>query len=154
MPRYIRQRDRHSCGPICLLNICKFQGKKVTYRDDLLAWKRFCNCGSYYDGTGTKNGTTVRAFHRVCRELGGRRMRSPNMRKMHQKLEEGFALAIQVRYTRDNGHHFLIDRTRRNAFRCINLYRGETAGWTTKKRFYREQRKHTLAFRVWVIPKE
>ena len=160
MPRYIKQPDQHSCGPTCLLNICKFQGERVTLRDDFAAWKDYCSCGIVYsrnrykrkDWVRTKNGTSLRAFSRLVKELGGKRLLAPNMRKMHKKLEQGFALAVQVRYTRIHGHFFLITKTRKNAFYCVNLYDGVTAGWVSKKKFYRRQRKHTTEFRVWSVP--
>lgn len=157
MPRYLKQPDHHSCGPIALMNALKFQGERVTLREDFKAWKDFCSCGIVYsrnrynrkDWTRTKNGTTIRAFSRLARELGATRLLAPDMRKMHKKLVQGFALAVQVRYTRIHGHLFLITKTRKNAFYCVNLYEGETAGWITKKRFYKRHRKHTTEFRVW-----
>ena len=158
MPRYLRQRDRFSCGPICLLNIVKFQGEKVTYEADYPAWRDFVNCGIFRvkrkSGGISKNGTSVRAFNRVARQLGCRRMRTPNMRKMDKCLANGFALALQVRYNSYHAHFFLITQRRKDALYCVNLYEGETAGWISRKKFYNDNRKHTTEFRVWVVPKD
>ena len=160
MPRYIRQRDGHSCGPHCCMNILKFQGEQVTQRGDLAAWKDMLNCGITYssnhynrkDWRRGKTGTSIGRFNRVIKELGGKRFLAPNMRKMHRKLEQGFALAVQVRYTSIHGHLFLITKTRKNAFYCVNLFQGVTASWVSKKKFYRTQRKHTSQFRCWAVP--
>ncbi len=160
MTRYIRQRDHHSCGPHVMMNILKFQGEQVTQRGDLAAWKEILGCGLVYSRNHynrknwrrSKNGTTIRAFHRGIAQLGGKRMLAPNMRKMHKKLAQGFALAVQVRYNLIHGHVFLITKTRKNAFYCVNLFENITASWVTKKKFYRTQRKNKSQFRVWTVP--
>lgn len=153
MPRYIRQKDRFSCGPVCVLNVFKFQGEPVSYQGDYPIWRKACQCGRKRKGRSLM-GTPTKRWLTIMRKIGVKRLLSPNMRKMHKKLEQGFALTVMVRYTRTQAHVFLITKTRKNAFYCVNVYKDATAGWMTKKRFYREQKKHCTEFKVWSVPKE
>ncbi len=51
--RYCKQRDRYSCGALALLNIDKFFGRPVTYKD-LPKYKKLVDC-KYVTGTQTPN---------------------------------------------------------------------------------------------------
>lgn len=48
-PRYIKQRDHHSCGPVALLNALKWAGYKVSYNKHFRSIYRSCKCSD----TGT-----------------------------------------------------------------------------------------------------
>lgn len=155
MTRYLRQRDRYSCGPHVLVNAMKFQGDSLAERkrNDLAAWKDYCGCGVLCGYQGSRNGTNVKVLSRYCEQLGYRRLWAPNMRKMDLALRRGHAIIVQVRWKPDHGHFFLVTKRRPKFFQCVNLYRGETIGWLSKRRFHREHRKNVLEFRAWIVPK-
>jgi len=53
MTRFCKQRDDYSCGPIALLNIDKFFGRRVTYKD-LPRYRKRVRCEKKIGGTATR----------------------------------------------------------------------------------------------------
>lgn len=56
--RYIKQHDDINCGPIALMNVHKWQGKRVTYKD-LPRYVKLCK-------RLPRDGTPVSCFSRAC----------------------------------------------------------------------------------------
>jgi hypothetical protein len=42
MPRYVKQRDLYSCGPIAVANALKWAGKDISYKKHHKGFKRLC----------------------------------------------------------------------------------------------------------------
>jgi hypothetical protein len=57
-PKYLRQRDDFSCGPIALMNVLKWAGYNITYKDHT-RFVKMCKC--------SKTGTFSDAFDDALR---------------------------------------------------------------------------------------
>ena len=44
MPRYIKQKDDFSCGPVALLNVRLWAGQQITYKQNYEECKIMCKC--------------------------------------------------------------------------------------------------------------
>ena len=61
-PRYVRQNDHFSCGPVAIANAMKWAGLKFSYAKSRERFLKACNCQNPV-------GTTTRNFERALREL-------------------------------------------------------------------------------------
>ncbi len=61
--RYCKQRDQYSCGALALLNIDKFFGRRVTYKD-LPKYRKLVNC---HRVTGTQTPNISKVIGRASR---------------------------------------------------------------------------------------
>lgn len=59
--RYIRQRDRTSCGPVAIINAVRWAGGEAKYEDKFEDYVKRCRCVSPW-------GSTHNAFERTLRE--------------------------------------------------------------------------------------
>ena len=61
MPRYVKQPDKASCGPIVIMNALKWGGRRRTLKNDFWRLARACDCspGNY--------GSSINAFDRTLR---------------------------------------------------------------------------------------
>ena len=64
MPRYVRQRDKYSCGPIAIINAIKWAGGHATVKKDHKRLVRTTNCSVMPKGVFRSN------FDRVLRHEG------------------------------------------------------------------------------------
>jgi hypothetical protein len=63
MPRYLKQKDNHSCGPIALMNVARWAGSKIKYKD-LPAVQDLCDCDPK-----SKRGTTAVNLHYILNTI-------------------------------------------------------------------------------------
>lgn len=71
MPRYVRQRNKYSCGPVAIINAIKWAGGHVTMRKDFKRLIKATHCsfvGSYW-------GTNLSNLDCVLRHEGRRRFK-------------------------------------------------------------------------------
>ena len=61
-PHFLGQRDNFRCGPITLINLCKWQGYQAT-KHDLARYTWYCGCHPWH-------GTPVQNFGRIVRKSG------------------------------------------------------------------------------------
>lgn len=93
--RFCKQRDRYSCGAIALLNIDKFFGRHVTYRN-LPQYKKLTKC-SKADGI----------FLYEMTEILGRASRR-KWKQAQRFLQEGNCILLSVRRKDNSGHFYLM----------------------------------------------
>jgi hypothetical protein len=97
-PRYLGQRDKFRCGPIALLNLHKWKGKKVTGRD----LKHY----TWMLGCSRRHGTAEENFSRT---LGWRpdtvrnRQRIP-YRVFRDEINKGKAAVILTKFPEGGDH--------------------------------------------------
>jgi hypothetical protein len=119
MPRYIRQRDNYSCGPVALLNALKWAGRtKGTSYDTLPSWRSAC-------GTTRKLGTSFINLFRAAKMLPvlGTRKAKPRVRlaDIDAHLKHGGAVILgSVSEPMGGFHWFLI--TEKLALACEPSY--------------------------------
>jgi len=119
MKRWLRQRDKFSCGPVALINLDKWRGKSVTNRD-LLQYRRRCHCRQ-------PRGTVVANFSQIV----GQPHRHLNYQRFKRHLLSGGVAIINIVWANGCGHFFFVRGIAecsdgRQGFLAINFITGET----------------------------
>jgi hypothetical protein len=140
MKRWLRQRDKFSCGPIALINLDKWRGKSVTNRD-LPRYQRRCSCRH-------PRGTVIANFSRIV----GRPHYRLNYRRFKQHLLSGGTAIINIVWAYGVGHFFFVRGVAerndgRRGFLAVNFIEGETLtllSWQLMVAMLREGRTWTF----------
>lgn len=115
-PRFLGQRDRYRCGPIALLNLHKWRGRKVTRRD-LPRYTALLGCCR-------RHGTPEENFARAMGAAGLRL----TYRQFKREMDYGKAAIVLTKKGRIY-HYYLIVGTgervhdRRHGFIAVNFAR-------------------------------
>lgn len=155
--RWIQQRNMHSCGPVALMNLSKWLGRKVTYATDYNYWKEQCCCDRY--------GSPLRCFVDSLYNIEGIKItpRSvPSLEVIDEALSNGKAVVMKSAFISNGtlqGHYFLITERTSRAFFCINAF--TRAEWWTKKSFQKHWMQHHLYYcdecgvapYIWIVRK-
>ncbi len=139
MIRYVKQRDRHSCGPTAVLNAMKWSGAKDSYAKDIkkLSWL----CRRY-----SKAGTGHAQLDLALRYVGGLRrcdfsvlsVIRPTLAQIESHLlgEGSVVLSYLWKNKYKSGRHVsLITNLSpcKKSFRVVNSYRkGPASYWITR----------------------
>lgn len=113
MIRFCRQRDKYSCGPVALLNIDKFFGRRVTYQH-LPRYSKRTKCKPV---TGTKT--------KIMSKILGRATRR-SWKKAKQFLTDGGCIVVLSQWEVNGeqmGHFYLMVTNYCNDIGVVNLYR-------------------------------
>jgi len=135
--RFCKQRDRYSCGPVALLNIDKFYGERVGYKD-LSYYKKLVDCK--LDG-GTKTSKMSDVLGRASRK---------GWPKTKEFLSDG-CLVIQTGdgIAGRHGHYSIVIQDRHGAYVLVNHRRGKYAAeYISWQELYWLWRK---AYRIWYV---
>jgi len=129
MPRYIRQRDNYSCGPVALLNALKWAGAtKGTSYETVPSWRDACR-------TTRRRGTSFTDLFRAARMLpliGARKARPKvKLADINAHLRHGGAVILgSVSEPMGGFHWFLvtgkIDLAGEPSYRVVNFDRRST----------------------------
>lgn len=85
MPRYVKQPDKASCGPIVIMNALKWGGKRYTLKNDFWRLIRKCRCGPDKLGTSPKHlDRCLRDETQGCLEIA--RRLEPSIREIEEHL--------------------------------------------------------------------
>ncbi len=107
--RFCKQRDRYSCGAVALLNVDKFFGYQVTYKD-LAYYRDLVGCKKEQGGTFARGITKV---------LGNANRRS--WKKSKEFLQQGNCILVFT--YKKWGHFYLITTDKNGCFITVNRYR-------------------------------
>jgi hypothetical protein len=101
-PRYLKQRDKYSCGAIALLNALKWAGYQINYRRDFGRAYRACKCNK--DGVYTNNfDTAIRRYKKLIVLPECESFEAPPIKLIDECLENHGAIAMAYIY-KYNGH--------------------------------------------------
>jgi hypothetical protein len=141
--QYIRQRNNFTCGPIMLMNIDKWAGKRVI-RKHLPEYIKKCNCRR-------ECGTEVKDLNRCL----GKRSRRVTYQQFKKHLKTGGSVAI-MGWSYDmptEGHVFLVTGTLRYENE-LNYNAVNFSGRAKASYLHWGYMKHYLSTsRVWLIRK-
>jgi len=107
MPRYVKQRDKHSCGPVAILNALKWSGQDMSHRKHIQMLKLMT-------GQKPRGGTSNTNLYRTLRVLGGKLLGSlkikprirPTLQEMEAHLRNGGVVLLQYHWIDKNGSRF------------------------------------------------
>ena len=132
--RFCKQRDRYSCGPVALLNIDKFFGRRATYQD-LPKYRKLVNCRP-------RHGTSL---HDMTIVLGRASQRSWKQAK--QFLQEGNCILLNTRWRASVGHYYLMVMHNYD-IQIVNFFSDRS---TVSINSQRASRLLKQAYRTWYI---
>ena len=96
-PRYLKQRDRFSCGAIALLNCLKWAGYQVNYRRDFGRAIRACKCT--IDGMFDYNfDKAIRRYKNIMVMPDDKSMFAPSINLVDECLENNGAVVMSYIY--------------------------------------------------------
>ncbi|MCI0527014.1 MAG: hypothetical protein L0Y56_06105 [Nitrospira sp.] len=160
MPRYTKQRDRYSCGPIAIINALRWAGEPASY-ERLSRLQALCD-------TKPGEGTMHSPFDRALRMMSGsvfsvQRVYRPKLRAMERHLRKGGAIVINWQWragditprqmTDENfgkrwARHFalLVGINSRGRFQVINVYRAHKAFHTLSREAFKKEFLHQRSY--------
>jgi len=102
MPKYVRQRDHTSCGPVAIINILKWLGFNVTYGEYIDVLRAMCRCEPGPRG-GTESADMARALRRL--KIKYKKYKMPSIKQVDQHLDNGgiILLDYQIPYSTKAG---------------------------------------------------
>lgn len=128
MIRYIKQRDRSSCGPVAMVNVLKWAGESVTYKN-VSEFK-----SKWHSNTEDYEGVMPESMTKALRNLGQVRFYNRNNVKIKQiddhLLTGGIIVILFSQRGDDNdrhGHYYLIVGTSGKKYRVVNSFRTRPA---------------------------
>lgn len=98
MPRYVRQYDDFSYGPVAIMNAIKWSGRRCVVREDLARLRRATNCKSS-DGTGHLDFDG--ALRKFLPGVLVRKKPCPPIRQIEEHLRSGGAVIVQYCYVEE-----------------------------------------------------
>jgi len=158
--RYVKQRDKYSCGPVAIMNVLKWAGYAFNYEDSLPVLQKLCKCISV---TGTKHANFDRALRLVTsrfKVFKVRRVHRPKLWQIEEHLREGGLVILNYYWRKDEeGHrHFmLLDGVSDSgkSFSTINDFsKGPAYRRMTRRKFKRWNlrfQKHDPHYKAWFI---
>ncbi len=111
--RYLRQTRPHSCAPIALINLHKWQGLSATGKD----FKYYAKLCKWNSGCGTRRRNLAAVLGKRCR-----RITHPEFEKI---IANGGAIVVSTYYPDGYGHTWVCIGTS-NRFLGINYYKNKT----------------------------
>ena len=137
--RPIRQRDSFRCGPVAIVNVRKWLGQKVTYRDVFPLSKKMA--------TTPHSGTAGSILEKELKQCGGKvkRIIHPSVKELNDHIDRGGIVLLRYRWenTKDGeGYHYgvFIKRTPKY-FIGWNIIRNQTVSRVSAKRMQQYLRK-------------
>jgi hypothetical protein len=158
--RYVRQRDRYSCGPIAIINAIKWAGKSASIWQDFEAVTQDCKC---VPPGGTKHADFDHALRKHSRGFRAKRRIQPSFTSIERYLRmPRSAVIVNYAYDRDGvrgAHYALFIGTSRSgeSFVGINIRR-KTVFSISRQEFMRDLRRRKdgcgrVYPRVWFLTK-
>jgi len=118
MPNYVKQHDNYSCGPVAIINLCKWAGKNVSYKNDFAKITKMCKCKSP-NGTFPENfNKCLRKCLKKCTKI--QEVIKPSMKQINKHLLCNQALVLRYEVKPLHNHFILIVPSNGKTFTCIN----------------------------------
>ena len=154
--RFCKQQDGFSCGPVALLNLMKWIGFNLKYREWIWIFRALCNTS--IDGTYDKDfDRAIRKLSRTCRCFSVRKPKKKGIRKLrlHLNNPDNFAAIVghaEPHPSKEWHYSFIIPDPDSDKWVAINFNDG--------KRFYTKKiidpseiTKYTDTTSIWLIRK-
>ena len=103
MPRYVKQRDKYSCGPVAILNALRWAGVNADYGQSVKRFTATCKCAP-------PEGTAHREFDSALRKAGKRifqvrRVHRPLLPQIEAHLQEGGVIVFNYYWRKKDEEH-------------------------------------------------
>lgn len=128
MPRFTKQRDRYSCGPVAILNALRWCGMDAPYKEVIDILQKVCNCEP---GRGTNHPDFDQALRFFGTDLFRvRRVSRPRLAEIEEHLREDGCVILNYRWTRGGNwfRHFSLVNGVSPSGRTFYLVNDSTVG--------------------------
>ena len=131
MIRYVRQRQRSTCGPIAVLNALKWLGRPVTEKKDLPRLKKWCYWRRRQMIGGVKVGGTRNKGIENClgryKKVSFGYIYRPSKNTIDHILSKGNAFIMMYK-KKDGGWHYIFcyGKTKKGNYAVVNFCYGKT----------------------------
>ena len=140
MARYVKQRNKYSCGPAAIMNVLKWAGVEFSYREKIGVLQEVCGCRP---GRGTSHRNLDQALRWAVWEVEGklriRRVRRPKLCQIEKHLKMGGVVVLNYAWERDgeeNRHYALLIKVSPSgkSFWTVNDWRtGPALRWESRE---------------------
>jgi len=113
--RYLKQRDRYSCGPTALANMMLWTGIKESASSMRKKFIKFCNC---IPGYGCSTGVLENTLFYI-KNIDFETIEWPTLRKLDRHLDSGGIAIIRIRH-KIGGHFYLCTRKTKKMYEVVN----------------------------------
>ena len=153
-PRYISQKDNYSCGPVAFINLMKWSGENVTYKD-INFYKEFLMC----DKSGTFRGVFSVAIESLY-NLNVKHVSNPRSKDIDGCLDKGGSVVLVYSFYDEDeedceaGHFMFVTKKCKKTYLCHN------SGKKYSKTNYRWPRRSLLRYLMnnssdaWLVTKK
>lgn len=150
MIRYVKQRDHYTCGPIAVINICKWAGYKVTLKE-IKKFKKLTNC---IDGTYSEDlEKALKKLGKKYFQLGAKlEDKEVTIRKIERHCKKKGIVLLNYQWPDSTSFHYiLVIKLTKHRVRVVNYFPEGAASRliyrTTFKKLIKN-REHVIA---WLI---
>ena len=127
--RYIKQRNKHTCGPIAVINILKWLGCKTTYKDFPLI-KAMCKCNR--EGTYSSNVDKTIDNFKIKKKI----KRFPHIKDVDTHLKLGGIILFEHKSIFEDISHLALCVGKDNRYYyLVNEYINKTISKVARKTF-------------------
>jgi hypothetical protein len=134
--RYLKQRDKYSCGPIAIANAIKWYGGKERAKDLRKHFISVCECSP-------NHGASVEMIHKAILEESGFHcicpIVQPKIEDLDKYLNNGWVAILVIYYFLDGAygsHAFLCTRSTPKMYEVIN--------WGSRRKTVSKISKHAM----------
>lgn len=154
--RYIRQRDRDSCGPVAVLNILKWLGCQISYKEYISTVKYLCLHESGVDG-----GTYTEGMRNAlkCLNIKHVRKKFKSLNQIDNHLDKGGVVLFDYQVScrlksgviKEEWHYSLCIGKTKKSYIIVNDGTKQTIGKRLRKTVDRMLDKNNSDSAVWLI---
>ncbi len=122
--RYVGQRDKSSCGPIAILNILKWAGKKISAKKNINIIRDMCKCGMY-GNLGTRPSRLDIVINNIKSIKVKRTKHFAKMGEVNKHIDSGGACVMRIVWSdrkKTQGHYTLCVGRNKRGYKMVNLY--------------------------------
>ena len=157
--RYLSQHDQYSCGPVALMNILRWIGLDIHYRNEIEWFQEITHCREDGILMGTTFGDMTRALKKFKNLLTYHYLKHPKMLDLILNLALGRVVILSYRIQPKckraiPGHYIVIIEKKGEKYLCLNTFNGKAKRWIPEKeveRFFEISRQYPV---MWVINKK
>lgn len=148
--RYVKQRDEYSCGPLSILNLCKWAGIHYSYDSEFYRWiKKGCGC---CPGYGSEDHKIEAVLRKLANRYGWavRKRKDVSIGTIKEELGKGNAVLCCFNYDEWDDHIALLTHYDKRGVWAVNWWLHKDAvrrvGWK-----YLEYVRRRKNFICWFI---
>lgn len=155
MIRFTKQKDHYSCGPVAIINLCKWAGFEFDAQKWLKKFKKLTNCDT--------EGTYPDDLYKALKKLDTKYFKLKKQYKYKVKFKDlrnhcnDTSGVVLLRFTwpkKDSRHYIIVTKFTKQKVEVINYFStGRAVRFITKSTFKKLLKTKPLEGMAWLITK-